>query len=330
MRTLITLFFLWLGILCFSQHSKPQTIIAEQGDGIYSLLRRAGIDPGPNVSAFKELNSDLLQGSDVLTVGVAYQIPPSDSIVQTNLKSKSNNTNTKAKAKEFDLTKVTASSTSLSNAKIYLLVGLNKNEKLLSTFPWFSQNIVENLSNHLMKEGAEVSLVGFLDNSQAEVFRAKDMADFRDERALSNRNQLGDFIETISSEYIKNKGKYQRLVILRFEEISSLSQSLGVQVYGYGGKKKSLGLAEYVVQSMAASTPQQSDPEIRTFENKMNVYLSRNIPVPTIMVDIFDGTQLMLGNRTLVAPSEKEIAHLVFQGLAKDYKEQMDLVSSTK
>ena len=48
----------------------------QAGEGIWSLLRRSGVEPSPSIVAeFKSINKDRLKGSDELQKGVAYRVP---------------------------------------------------------------------------------------------------------------------------------------------------------------------------------------------------------------------------------------------------------------
>ena len=48
----------------------------QAGEGIWSLLRRSGVEPSPSIVAeFKSMNKDRLKGSDELRKGVAYRVP---------------------------------------------------------------------------------------------------------------------------------------------------------------------------------------------------------------------------------------------------------------
>lgn len=72
-RFFIICTFLSFGKL-YSQDSL-RTVIAKQGDGIYSLLRNNGLDPGKNYHKFIKINQKKLQGGTNLLKGKSYLIP---------------------------------------------------------------------------------------------------------------------------------------------------------------------------------------------------------------------------------------------------------------
>ncbi|MDP4184552.1 MAG: N-acetylmuramoyl-L-alanine amidase [Bacteroidota bacterium] len=54
---------------------KNKTIVAKQGEGIYTLLKRAGLPPGQYISEFREINKKKLGNDDHLIVGTEYSLP---------------------------------------------------------------------------------------------------------------------------------------------------------------------------------------------------------------------------------------------------------------
>ena len=76
--TYLLLILLFFGTLFPAQVAGQEhvTVTAKDGDGIYSLLRREGVEPTPSaVSEFKSTNASALKGRDVLLVGRKYRVP---------------------------------------------------------------------------------------------------------------------------------------------------------------------------------------------------------------------------------------------------------------
>jgi len=73
-----TLFALYLILSCSTQLFAQElvSVSAQNGDGIWSMLRRSGVEPTPaSVAEFKKMNQAVLKGRDALHVGVTYQLP---------------------------------------------------------------------------------------------------------------------------------------------------------------------------------------------------------------------------------------------------------------
>src|SRR5688572_23183813 len=61
--------------LAFAQEPPYYMVKAEPGDGIFSLLRKEGLDPVNHYGEFLELNAGELGGKSLLKVGVGYKVP---------------------------------------------------------------------------------------------------------------------------------------------------------------------------------------------------------------------------------------------------------------
>ena len=72
MKSSMLAIFLLSTILCSGQTIKVK---AEQGDGIFSLLRKQGLNPGKYYVDFIQLNEALIKNGSELSLGVEYQIP---------------------------------------------------------------------------------------------------------------------------------------------------------------------------------------------------------------------------------------------------------------
>lgn len=74
---------LCLIFLCGLQNAQAQTarrsMEAIKGDGVYSLLRRAGLDPGQHLNQFLALNQENISEQNGLYVGIKYLLPVLDS-----------------------------------------------------------------------------------------------------------------------------------------------------------------------------------------------------------------------------------------------------------
>lgn len=54
---------------------KSKIIVAQKGDGVYTLLRKAGLPPSKYMSEFKELNKKKLGPNDQVIAGFTYKLP---------------------------------------------------------------------------------------------------------------------------------------------------------------------------------------------------------------------------------------------------------------
>ncbi|MCF0206562.1 MAG: N-acetylmuramoyl-L-alanine amidase [Bacteroidales bacterium] len=78
-RLLLSFCLLVFGLSAFSQSDSLRTVVAQQGDGIYKLLRDNGYDAKLYYHKFLELNKDKIQLEDQLILGETYFLPKHDS-----------------------------------------------------------------------------------------------------------------------------------------------------------------------------------------------------------------------------------------------------------
>ncbi len=69
---------------CYSQENEFKTVVAEQGDGIYKILRKNGYDLSTYFDSFIKLNKDKIINENELIVGESYYLPPKYNTVRTD------------------------------------------------------------------------------------------------------------------------------------------------------------------------------------------------------------------------------------------------------
>lgn len=71
---MILLFLLGIGSIGLTQNTYKY-VVAEKGEGIWSLLRKNGLNPAKHIAEFKKINKELLSKNGELVVGVKYLLP---------------------------------------------------------------------------------------------------------------------------------------------------------------------------------------------------------------------------------------------------------------
>ncbi len=133
-------------------------VVAESGDGIFSILRKQGLNPAKYYAQFVELNKKNLRNGSELHLGRAYIIPHAvDSFKKTAVVVKASEFKEEA-IFESELATISPKSTKLKNAVIYLISGNNLN-KTSSSVNRITEEITINLAQELMVHGAQVYLI---------------------------------------------------------------------------------------------------------------------------------------------------------------------------
>lgn len=162
-KTLLLLLFTF-SCVAFAQGSL-KTVVAEKGDGIYSILRKNRINPTKYYNAFIEANKEALSKEEFLKTGQSYFIPDT-----TNLSKKEDAILTTKKqysifGKEF--AKVDSLSNSLKNNVYYLVSGHGGPDPgAVVTYKGddiaedeYAYDITLRLARELISNGAEVFLI---------------------------------------------------------------------------------------------------------------------------------------------------------------------------
>ncbi|PRX56412.1 N-acetylmuramoyl-L-alanine amidase [Flagellimonas meridianipacifica] len=293
---------LWVFLVCtlFAQE-KAYKVVAEPGDGIYSILRKQGLDPVKHYQEFVELNQENIKDGSFLHVGREYYIPyAAESFknvgVRVFLAS-----DTEEPVFEKELRKLSRKSDALKDVVYYLIT--ENGEKASSSF---AKEVELNLAKTLLENGAHVFVLeqkGF---------------------EYSNKEQegielMGAYVEAVNKRYLKHFGKYQRLLIIRAN--GQIKGKIDVSVYHHKksdeGKRLAKNLREVFQKNSVKNRSYKSIEAIINDDNTL--YLAKNVLPAVSLLDI-DGTSAQSKNKGIEVVSNKAIlAQWLANGILKDY-----------
>lgn len=302
MRLLQTLF-LWVCacsvILAQEDH---YTVVAEQGDGIFSLLRKQGLDPAKHYGEFLELNSEKIKNGTQLQVGVGYEVPRAkDSFKNTGVTVKTQD-GVEAPIFDTELGQMSLKSETLKNAVYYLIV---ENAEHTDTY---AKEVTENLAAELMVHGAQVYVLG-QETTDA----------IGSDKPLTQMEKMGNYIEAINKRYIQNSGKYQRVLVIRTTGVNS-GNNMDVAVYHYNKSELGQRFAnniQNVFKENSVSNHTYKDVDM-IFDDKSSLYLARNI-LPAISLITLENTTKKSNEKIAVQLDRKRFANLLTNGIMNDY-----------
>jgi len=295
------LFWVWACTFIFAQESTYYKVVAEQGDGIFSLLRKQGLDPAKHYGEFLELNSDKIKKGSALKLGEAYNVPyADDSFKKTGVMVEA-----KKDAEEpiFDkeLAQMSLKSNKLKDA-VYYLITENSTEGDKD----FIKDITQRLAADLMVNGAQVYVMG------DEI--ATDLGG-----DIFTKDVLGDYIKVVNKRYLQNTGKYQRVLFIRTENIVN-SGNLNVAVYHYNKSTQGQRFAQNlqnVFKEKSISSKSSYEASL-IFEDQNSLYLARNM-LPAISLLTIESGSNISDSKISLKPNKKEIANLISNGIINDY-----------
>ncbi|MBO0330531.1 N-acetylmuramoyl-L-alanine amidase [[Muricauda] lutisoli] len=298
---LTLLFWVWACTFLFGQENPYYNVVAEQGDGIFSLLRKQGLDPVKHYGTFLELNAEKIKEGTLLKLGENYKVPyTDDSFKKTGVLIEAI-ADVEEPIFDKELAQMYLKSDKLKDA-VYYLITDNTTEQDKN----FVADITQRLAAELMVHGAKVYVMG--DEVSNNMVRD----------SLSVENPMGDYTKAINKRYIQNTGKYQRVLLIRAENITG-SGNLDVAVYHYNKSTQGQRFAENIQNVFKENSVSNTtfDEASLIFEDKNSLYLARNI-LPAISLITLENTSRS-SNKISLRSNRKEFANLISNGIINDY-----------
>ena len=273
-----------------------QTVVAKNGDGIFSMLRNEGINIVKYYAEFIELNQDNIENGSHLIVGEEYIIPDApDSFKRRGTKIVMPDAG-ETPIFEGELASLKIKDSTLKHAVFYVLT--NKGKGIEESFNKSKDGIAVRMARKLLQSSARVYLL----NSSP-----KDSLD------------LIDFVSVINKKYLKHNGDYQRLLVINTDDMSTKSKN-DVMVYHYAESKEGKEFADNILKMFGKNTIKYTalNEYSEVFIDANNIAFAKNI-LPTItFIDI--GTKGANDIKTLkVTTNKKNIADLITSGIFSDY-----------
>ena len=356
---IVTRFFLTIFLVFFMATpclvAQSREVVAKNGDGIYKVLKRNGLDPEKYSESFIELNKSRLGKNNSLFIGTKYKLPDAEknetkadssqaiaSVEPALTKATSAEPKPDAKStgkfKNFSLfgpkyANVEIKSNELKGAIYYLksghggpdpgAMGTYQNRSVCEDE--YAYDVTLRLAKNLMERGATVYMITIDKNDgiRDDAFLKAD----KDEVCYPNKtiplNQLKRLhqrVETINNLYNKNRNAFQRAIMIH---VDSRSKGENIDIFFYhDGKSKTGKEAATILQ--------------RTFHNKYNEFQpgrgyqgtvsSRNLYVLKNSLPV--GVYIELANinhqrdiqRLIIPDNRQAVANWLAQGLVVDFK----------
>ena len=351
---LVLLFFLLLAPSQFSAQESHKEVRAEQGDGIYSLLRKQGLNPSAYINEFIELNEGRLQNGNQLIVGRKYKIPGTTSTkTSTNT---STNTSTESSVEVVEVTTtetdsddeelnkysifgeeeayVTPKSEILENTVYYLISGHGGPDPgAIETYGGktiaedeYAYDVTLRLAKELLAHGAKVFMVvrdendGIRNQRVLEIDR--DEVVYPDkEIPLDQLERLKQRVDVVNDLYLKHTGRYQRLIVTH---VDSRAHNENIDVFFYYHEKSKNGkrLAESIHTTFQKKYKrfQPSRDYTGTFTDRSNLYMVKNT-LPAIAYIELGNIKNGKDKRRILDPDNRQaLAKWISEGIILDYE----------
>lgn len=288
-----------------AQDSTYYTVVAQQGDGIFSLLRKEGLDPVKHYGEFLDLNAAQLGEGSFLKVGLPYRIPRSgDGLRSTGILIRTDRQGVEEPIFQGDLAQFSPQSDNLKDA-IYYIINDNQDHATME----FVGDIVKDLAAELMVHGAKVYVLGEQDTT------AQAMS------ALKGNQRLGGYIDAINKRFLQNRGKYQRVLVIRTLDLDGQGP-FQVALYHDDRNQKGQRLAQNIQRVFKNNGLAGANSKVHVLAtgDSSGLYLSNNI-LPALSLLTLEKSHPRSDGRPIAPPNKERFAGWISHGIMNDFAE---------
>ncbi|MCG2459934.1 N-acetylmuramoyl-L-alanine amidase [Flavobacteriaceae bacterium F89] len=317
-----------------------QTVIARQGDGIYSLLRKQGIDPTKHYREFIELNRESLGVDDQLLVDKAYRIPSVkvDSLTVVDSIQKISKDLKPVDGVEYSIfgpehSLVLNVSDKLEGAVYYLVSGhggpdpgaVEQYDGKIIAEDEYAYDVTLRLAKELLANGAKVYIIvrdpddGIRDQMALEIDR--DEVVYPNEVIpLNQLSRLEQRVEVVNELYKEHTGHYQRLIVTH---VDSRSEGTNIDVFFYYHEDSKNGqrLAENIHKTFhdKYATYQPNRDYLGTFSDRSNLYLVKKTLPAMVYIELGNIRNKKDQKRILDPENRQALAKWIAEGVMLDF-----------
>ncbi len=310
---------------------------AEKGDGVYSLLRKQGVDPYETFDDFIALNSENLRDSIHLYEGRTYFLPSADSISTTKAD--------KVVAPKLEdsvsyplfgegYSDVAIKSTRLKGAVYYLISGhggpdpgaMTKYGNTYISEDEYAYDLTLRLAKELMAHSALVYVIiqdkddGIRDERILEMDR--DEVAFPDKTIPLNQTaRLKQRVEIVNDLHKKHRGQFQRLIVTHVDSRSK-GQNIDVFFYHHAKSKNGKKLAESIHNTFKEKYRkyQPNRTYTGTFQDRTSLYLVKKTHPAMTFIEIGNIKNDKDQKRILEPDNRQALAKWISEGVILDFE----------
>lgn len=322
------------GAIC-AQEEFPK-VIAQEGDGIYSLLRRHGVSPTKHYNKFVSLNAEDLGEDESLFMGRSYVLP--DTLATKKVEEIDQGITYPIFGEDFK--KVDVVSKRLDKTVYYLISGhggpdpgaVEKYRGKLISEDEYAYDVTLRLARELVSHGAEVHLIVQDENDGIRDSRVLELD--TDETVQSNTIPLSQLerlkqrSKAVNDLYLKNSGKYQRLLVTH---VDSRSEGTNIDVFFYHHEKSKNGkkLAESIHRTFFRKYKKFQPNRLYngTFMERSSLYMVKNTLPAMAYIEIGNIRNKKDQRRILDPDNRQALAKWISEGILLDYESSKTTIS---
>jgi N-acetylmuramoyl-L-alanine amidase len=340
-KLIFCLFICTVGFIGMAQDSL-ETVVAEKGDGILSLLRKNEVSPYEYYDAFIGLNVENLRDSVHLYEGRAYRIPSVTNSTQVvdSIKSKSKEVK-EIKSEAFiifgEKHKTVVKKSERLKGNVYYLVSGHGGPDPGATAVYAKNEIAEDeyayditlrLARELLAHSAMVYIIirdendGIRDDRILEIDR--DEVAYPDKTIpLNQLARLKQRVDIVNDLYRENKGKYQRLIVTHVDSRSK-GQNIDVFFYHHEKSKNGKKLAENIHATFQKKYKKYQPNRVYdgTLGDRTELYMVRKTHPAMAYIEIGNIKNNKDQRRILDPDNRQALAKWIGEGVLLDFESE--------
>ena len=320
------------------------TFEAKKGDGIYSVLKQNGYTSGEYFNLFIELNKPKLGKDNTLISGRIYRLPIKSDTTSVVAKKQTGNVpqipaTTKKEFYEIygnAYREITLKSNELAGAVYYLESGhggpdpgaIGNLDGHILAEDEYAYDVTLRLARNLTERGATVYLIirDSNDGIRDEQFLKSDKDEVcypNSEIPLSQLARLKQSTAAVNKLHKKNKGKFQRLVVIHVDSRST-SENIDVFFYHDKGSISGMKLANTLKQTFEQKyAMHQPNRGYSGSVSERNLYVIKNSVVPSVFIELGNINHTRDQKRIIIPDNRQAVANWLRDGLIEDYKKSI-------
>ena len=311
-------------------------VMAEEGDGIYSLLRRHGVSPTKHYNNFVKLNAEDLGEDESLILGRHYMLP--DTLETKTVETVEEGITYSIFGEDFK--KVDKASSRLKNTVYYLISGhggpdpgaIEKHNGKLIAEDEYAYDVTLRLARELISHGAEVHII-VQDGNDG--IRDKRILELDTDETVQSQpipldqlERLKQRTKAVNDLYTKNTGKYQRLLVTH---VDGRGEGTNIDVFFYHHEKSTNGkrLAESIHQTFLRKYKKFQPNRLYngTFMERSSLYVVKNTLPAMAYIEIGNIRNKKDQRRILDPDNRQALAKWISEGILLDYESPKEAIS---
>ena len=333
---LLVLITAFLPILTSAQ---TKEVVAEKGDGIYSLLKRYGYSVTETMEDFIALNKEQLGKNNTLLAGVKYKLPDGASAVSEPVaESAAKPAEATGKTVRYEIfgkekADVPITSNTLNGAIYYLVAGhggpdpgaVGKYNGHTVCEDEYAYDVTLRLARNLISDGATVYIITRDPNDgiREENYLKVDHDEYcypKRTIPLNQTKRLRQRSDAVNELYKKNRGAFQRMIAIH---VDSRSKGENIDVFFYHDKRSDTGKKAATILKDTFQKKYQEHQPGRGYGGTVsdrNLYVVKNTWPVAVYIELGNMNHERDIKRLIIPSNRQAVANWLAEGLMQDFK----------